>query len=92
MDTSAIVLFPKGEKAPAAYFTGTAWVKTLVTYGNALHCLIGNVIFEPGTRTTGTAIRADKFSFVRRAPVTIRKMGNPYSYSKEEMSCRFFRM
>jgi quercetin dioxygenase-like cupin family protein len=50
MDTSATAIFPKGEKAPAEYFTGTAWVNNLVPGNTALHCLIGDVVFEPGTR------------------------------------------
>ena len=51
MNTAATTtIFPKGDKAPASYFTGTAWVKALVPPDNALHCSIGNVIFEPGTR------------------------------------------
>lgn len=48
MNTSAI--FPKGDKAPAEYFTGTAWVKPLVSPDSGLNCVIGNVIFEPGAR------------------------------------------
>src|ERR1700744_5166789 len=48
MNTTAI--FPKGDKAPAEYFTGTAWVKSLVSPDSGLNCVIGNVIFEPGTR------------------------------------------
>ena len=47
MDTT---IFPKGEKAPADYFTGTAWIKMLVPNDPALHCQIGNVVFEPGAR------------------------------------------
>ena len=47
MDT---MIFPKGDKAPADYFTGTAWVKMLVPNDPALHCQIGNVVFEPGAR------------------------------------------
>jgi len=42
--------FPRGEKAPSAYFTGTAWVKLLVPNDPALNCQIGNVVFEPGAR------------------------------------------
>jgi quercetin dioxygenase-like cupin family protein len=44
------VIFPKGEKAPADYFTGIAWVQLLVPNDPALHCQIGNVVFEPGAR------------------------------------------
>ena len=43
-------IFPKGEKAPADYFTGTAWVKILVPNDPALNCQIGNVVFESGAR------------------------------------------
>ena len=43
-------IFPKGEKAPAEYFTGTAWVKLLVPNDTTFNCVIGNVVFEPGAR------------------------------------------
>jgi quercetin dioxygenase-like cupin family protein len=43
-------IFPKGEKAPADYFTGTAWVKILVPNDPDLNCQVGNVVFEPGAR------------------------------------------
>ena len=43
-------IFPKGDKAPSDYFTGTAWVKMLVPNDATLNCQIGNVVFEPGTR------------------------------------------
>ena len=43
-------IFPKGEKAPADYFTGIAWVKMLVPNDPTLNCQIGNVMFEPGAR------------------------------------------
>ena len=47
METS---IFPKGEKAPAEYFTGTVWIKVLVPNDSILNCQIGNVVFEPGAR------------------------------------------
>jgi quercetin dioxygenase-like cupin family protein len=43
-------IFSKGEKAPADYFTGTAWVRLLVPNDPILNCQIGNVVFEPGAR------------------------------------------
>ena len=43
-------IFPPGEKAPADYFTGTAWVRLLLPNDPVLHCQIGNVVFEPGAR------------------------------------------
>jgi quercetin dioxygenase-like cupin family protein len=43
-------VFPKGDKAPAEYFTGTAWVKSLVANDDTLTTIISNVVFEPGAR------------------------------------------
>ncbi|QEC66359.1 cupin domain-containing protein [Panacibacter ginsenosidivorans] len=43
-------IFPKGERAPADYFTGTAWLKMLVQANDIFNTSIGNVTFEPGTR------------------------------------------
>jgi quercetin dioxygenase-like cupin family protein len=43
-------IFPQGEKAPAEYFTGTAWVKNLVAPDDGFNGVIGNVTFEPGAR------------------------------------------
>ena len=45
-----ITILPKGEKAPAEYFTGTVWVRLLVPNDTTLNCQIGNVMFEPGSR------------------------------------------
>lgn len=44
-------IFPKGDKAPSAYFTGTAWVNRLVPQDETGTYSIGNVVFEPGART-----------------------------------------
>ena len=43
-------IFPKGDKAPSEYFTGTAWIKPLVPNDAMFNCQIGNVVFEPGAR------------------------------------------
>jgi 4-carboxymuconolactone decarboxylase len=43
-------IFPKGEKASADYFAGTAWVKILVPQDETGSYAIGNVVFEPGCR------------------------------------------
>ena len=42
-------IFPKGDKAPAEYFTGTAWIKLLVPNDAVFNCQIGNVVFEGKT-------------------------------------------
>ncbi len=43
-------IFPKGDKAPAEYFTGTAWIKPLVANDTMFNTVMGNVVFEPGAR------------------------------------------
>lgn len=49
--TDAQGIFPKGEKTPQEYFTGTAWVNRLVQQDETGTYSIGNVLFEPGART-----------------------------------------
>ena len=44
-------IFPKGQKAPSEYFTGTAWVYGLVRNDSIFTTLAGNVTFEPSART-----------------------------------------
>jgi quercetin dioxygenase-like cupin family protein len=44
-------IFPKGQKAPAANFTGTAWVYQLIQPDSAFNIPVGNVTFEAGART-----------------------------------------
>jgi len=43
-------IFPKGERAPADYFTGVVWVKMLVANDPTLNCQIVDVVFEQGAR------------------------------------------
>jgi quercetin dioxygenase-like cupin family protein len=43
-------IFPKGDRAPTEYFTGTAWIKPLVPNDTTFNSVIGNVVFEPGAR------------------------------------------
>jgi 4-carboxymuconolactone decarboxylase len=43
-------IFPRGQRAPAEYFTGTAWVSPLVPKDETGTFTIGNVEFEPGCR------------------------------------------
>ena len=47
---NATSIFPKGDKAPTQYFTGTAWLKTLVANDDTLTTVISNVVFEPSAR------------------------------------------
>lgn len=43
-------VFPKGEVIDNNYFSGTAWLKMLVTDTQNFDTTIGNVTFEPGVR------------------------------------------
>jgi quercetin dioxygenase-like cupin family protein len=45
------VIFPKGNKGPADWFTGTTWVTPLIQKGGDITYSIGNVVFEAGART-----------------------------------------
>jgi len=44
-------IFSKGVKAPAQFFTGTAWVYGLVQNDSVFTTLAGNVLFEPSARS-----------------------------------------
>ena len=43
--------FPKGERAPAANFTGVVYVATLVKNDDTFNCASSNVTFTPGARS-----------------------------------------
>jgi len=43
-------LFPKGDSAPAEYFLGNVWVRTLVSADDQLNTAVANVVFEAGAR------------------------------------------
>jgi 4-carboxymuconolactone decarboxylase len=44
------MIFPKGEKTSADYFTGTAWLNILVPQDETGSYAVGSVHFEPGCR------------------------------------------
>lgn len=48
-DSGAI--FPRGQRAPAANFTGTVWVQQLIQPDSAINIPVGYVTFEPGARS-----------------------------------------
>ena len=49
-DQALTPIFPKGDPAPAEYFTGKAWLKPLVPKDDTFNVVMGNVVFEPGAR------------------------------------------
>jgi quercetin dioxygenase-like cupin family protein/alkylhydroperoxidase/carboxymuconolactone decarboxylase family protein YurZ len=44
-------IFPKGDKAPAEYFTGTVYLYMLAPKTESNHYSLGSVTFEPGARS-----------------------------------------
>ena len=44
-------IFPKGNQAPAANFTGTVWLHPIVVNDSTFHLVMGSVTFEPGARS-----------------------------------------
>lgn len=44
-------IFPKGDRGPSEWFTGTVHVTTLMKPNDNLHYVIGDVKFEPKART-----------------------------------------
>jgi quercetin dioxygenase-like cupin family protein len=60
-------IFPKGEKAAAAVFTGQAYVNLLLPdKDNVYNCQIYDVVFEAGRGTTGTNTPAGKGYYQER--------------------------
>ncbi|MBS1918002.1 MAG: cupin domain-containing protein [Bacteroidetes bacterium] len=50
MSQNTEAIFPHGEKASPDYFSGTTWVKSLVTANDGFNTIISNVVFEAGAR------------------------------------------
>lgn len=44
-------IFPKGNKTPTQFFTGTAWVHGLVDNDSTYNLVTGHVTFEPAARS-----------------------------------------
>lgn len=51
MESTNNSLFPKGDKLPADYFTGNAFLKILVAKDKNNEFVVGSVTFEPAART-----------------------------------------
>lgn len=70
-------IFPKGEKAPADYFTGTVWVNMLVPNDAIFHCQIGNVVFQPGARNNWHTHPAGQILIVTDGTGYYQEKGKP---------------
>lgn len=72
-----INIFPKGEKGPAAYFTGTPWVQILVPKDETGAYSIGSVTFEPGARTNWHTHPAGQILLVTDGDGFYQEKGKP---------------
>ncbi|NRF38307.1 cupin domain-containing protein [Pedobacter foliorum] len=70
-------IFPKGEKASADYFTGTAWVNILVPKDETESYSIGNVVFEPGCRNNWHTHPAGQILLVTDGKGYYQEKGKP---------------
>ena len=70
-------IFPKGDKASADYFTGTAWVNILVPQDETGTYAVGNVVFEPGCRNNWHKHPAGQILFVTDGRGYYQEKGKP---------------
>lgn len=70
-------IFPKGNKAPADYFTGTPWVQILVPKDETGTYSIGSVTFEPQARTNWHTHPAGQILLVTDGEGFYQEKGEP---------------
>jgi 4-carboxymuconolactone decarboxylase len=70
-------IFPKGEKTPSDYFTGTAWLNILVPKDETGRYTIGNVDFEPGSRNNWHTHPAGQILLITHGKGIYKERGKP---------------
>ena len=71
-------IFPKGDKGPENYFSGTAWVRMLVNDENKLyHTQAYDVRFEAGARTNWHSHPGGQLLFVTDGEGCYQEKGKP---------------
>ena len=70
-------IFPKGERASADYFSGTAWVNILVPQDETGSYAIGNVVFEQGCRNNWHTHPAGQILLVTDGKGYYQEKGKP---------------
>jgi len=70
-------IFPKGNKAPADYFTGNAWVNILVQKDETGNYAVGDVVFEPGCRNNWHTHPAGQILLVTDGKGFYQEKGKP---------------
>jgi quercetin dioxygenase-like cupin family protein len=75
-------IFPKGDLAPAEYFTGKAWIKMLVPNDPVLNTAVGNVIFEAGARNNWHTHPGGQILIVTHGTGYYQEIGKPIQLLK----------
>jgi quercetin dioxygenase-like cupin family protein len=70
-------IFPKGNRAPAANFTGTVWLHPVVANDNTFHLVIGSVTFEPRARSNWHKHPAGQILLVTSGVCYTQERGKP---------------
>lgn len=70
-------IFTKGDKTPADYFTGTAWLNVLVPKDETGQYSIGNVEFEPGSRNNWHTHPAGQILLITEGNGYYQEKGQP---------------
>ncbi|BFM44737.1 hypothetical protein CFS9_33780 [Flavobacterium sp. CFS9] len=79
----AKTIFPKGDLAPADYFTGKAWVKMLVPNDPVLNTAVGNVVFEAGARNNWHTHPGGQILIVTQGKGFYQEEGKPIQLLQE---------
>lgn len=69
--------FPKGERAPAANFTGTVYMYPLIKDDPAFHVVSGNVTFEPKARSNWHTHAAGQILLITEGVGYYQEKGQP---------------
>jgi quercetin dioxygenase-like cupin family protein len=78
MDTPKQKSIPDGFKpAPAQYFTGQAWIKTLVAPDEKTNCTISDVLFEPGARNNWHIHPSNQILIIKEGICSYQEEGQP---------------
>jgi quercetin dioxygenase-like cupin family protein len=63
--------------APVDYFTGKAWVKSLVIPDEHTNCTVSDVLFEPGTRNNWHTHPSNQILIVKEGVCYYQEEGQP---------------
>ena len=75
--TTQSPIFPKGQRAPAANFTGTVYLYPLVQDDTTFHCVSGSVTFEPRARSNWHTHAAGQILLVTNGVGYYQEAGQP---------------